>query len=76
MPPINLTQPWHVLHRWESQSKNKLSGFPSSCRTVVKAEMKHSWAPVSGDIRDQAEQISTQMGKITIDEEEHIHAFW
>ena len=58
----------------KAKAKNKLSGFPSSCRTALKAEGKRSWAPVPGDIRDQAEQIPTQTGKITADEEEHIHA--
>lgn len=65
MPPINLSQPWHVLHRWESQSKNRHSGFPSSCRTAAGAEREHRPALVSGGVRRQAGQEPSQPGKIT-----------
>lgn len=53
MHPINLTEPWHVLHRWESQSKNRHSGFPSSCRTSAKAEREHQQALVSSGVHGQ-----------------------
>lgn len=75
MPPINLSQPRHVLPRWESRSKNKLSGFPG--RTGVKAEGKPSWALVPGDVRAREERGPRQTRKITIDRVmlRHIHAF-
>lgn len=68
MPSISLAKPWHVLHRWESQSENKPSGFPSSCRTAVKVETKCPQVLLPSFLFS-AGQVPTHTGSNMIDED-------
>lgn len=68
MPSISLAKPSHVLHRWESQSENKPSGFPCSCRTAVTVEMKCPRALLPSFLWS-AGQVRTHTGSNVINED-------